>query len=345
MCQPEQSLGLRARIHKEGSHTVLDSTTTATPANSPEECFVGIDVAKDQLDVYLLPDGEALEVANDASGIASLVEQLTRWQPTLIVLEATGRYETHVVVELAAAGLPVVVVNPRQARNFARAIGILAKTDRIDATVLARFARDLRPPIRPLPSEKQRLLQELVARRGQLITMRGAENNRLKQTRSKDVKRSVQKMLKLLQQQLDQLEKQLREAIQNSECLKAKDELLQSVPSVGSVVSQTLLIELPELGQLNRRQIASLVGVAPLNRDSGKMRGKRMICGGRAAVRAALYMAALVGSRCNPIIRNFYRRLRDAGKPAKVALTACMRKLLTILNTMVANNTPWRNPT
>lgn len=321
-----------------------DSSTTSMTPNRAGECFVGIDVAKAQLDVCLLPGGETFQVANDAGGIASLVEQLITRQPTLIVLEATGKYETNAVVEFAAAGLSVVVVNPRQVRDFARAIGVLAKTDRIDAAVLARFARDVRPPIRRLPSEKQRFLQELVARRQQLVTMHGAESNRLKQTRSKDVKRSVQKMLKTLRQQLDQVQQQLREAIQNCECLKAKDELLQSVPSVGTVVSQTLLIELPELGQLNRRQIASLVGVAPLNRDSGKMRGKRMICGGRASVRSVLYMAALVGMRCNPIIRSFYQRLRDAGKPAKVALTACMRKLLTILNTMVANNTPWRNP-
>jgi transposase len=322
----------------------MQDFTTSITTNRAAECFVGIDVAKAHLDVCLLPGGETLRVANGARGIARLVEQLTKRQPTLIVLEATGKYETNVLIELAAVGLPVAVVNPRQVRAFARAIGILAKTDRIDAAVLARFARDVRPPIRRLPSEKQRLLQELVARRRQLVEMRGAESNRLKQTRSKDVKHSIQKMLDILQEQLDQLQQQLDEAIQNCESLKAKDQLLRTVPSVGSVVSQTLLIELPELGTLNRRQIASLVGVAPLNRDSGMMRGKRMVWGGRAAVRSALYMAALVGMRCNPIIRAFYQRLREAGKPAKVALTACMRKLLTILNTMVANNTPWRSP-
>jgi transposase len=320
-----------------------DSTATTSITNKAAECFVGIDVSKAHLDVCTLPGGQTLRVGNDARGIARLVKQLTKRQPTLIVLEATGRYETNVVVESAAAGLPVVVVNPRQVRAFARAIGILAKTDRIDAEVLARFARDVRPPIRQLPSEKQRYLQELVARRRQLVVMHAAEGNRLKQTRSKDVKRSVQKMLKILRQQIDQLDELLEEMIRSCECLKARSELLRSVPSIGSVVSQTLVIELPELGRLNRRQIANLVGVAPLNRDSGMMRGKRMVWGGRASVRSALYMAALVATRYNPIIRGFYQRLRDAGKPAKVALTACMRKLLTILNTMVANNTPWRN--
>jgi transposase len=321
-----------------------DSTTNPTTPNSASECFVGIDVAKAHLDVCLLPGGETRQVANDARGVAKLVNLLTTRKPTLIVLEATGKYETNVLVEIAAAGLPVAMVNPRQVRGFARAIGLSAKTDRLDAALLARFARDLRPPVRPLPSENQRLLQELLARRRQLIEFRSAENNRLKQTRSKDVKRSIQKMLDVLQKQLDQLQQQLDEAIQNCDCLKAKDELLQSAPGVGAVVSHTLLIELPELGTLNRRQIACLVGVAPLNRDSGIMRGKRMVWGGRAAVRSALYMAALVATKCNPIIRDFYKRLRDAGKPAKVALTACMRKLLTILNIMVANNTPWRKP-
>lgn len=320
-----------------------DSSNTFIVGNQNQE-FVGIDVAKDRLDVHCLPIQQTLELGNDAQGIADLVEYLNQRQPALIVLEATGGYEIAVVAELAARQLPVVVVNPRQVRDYARALGILAKTDRIDAAVLARFARDVQPEIRPISTKKQRQLQELIARRRQLIAMQTAEKNRLGQAHAKRVQGSIKAILKIIAKQLQQVEDLLAETIESCSAMRAKDALLQSVPGIGPVVSRTLLVDLPELGRLNRHQIASLVGVAPINRDSGKMRGRRTVWGGRGSVRAALYMAALVASCHNPIIKTFYQRLIAAGKPAKVALTACMRKLLVILNTMVANNTPWRIP-
>ena len=310
----------------------------------PGEVFVGIDVSLRHLDVCILPGESLLRFANDAAGIGLLVQELRSKGATLIVMEASGGYETAAAAELVTAGLPVAIVNPRQVRDFARAAGILAKTDAIDAAVLARFARDMRPPVRPFPSEKERFLQELVARRRQLVAMHTAESNRLKQAHADDVRHSVRTILDALEQQLDHVEQQIGEAIQACSAWRAKDQILRSVSGVGPAVSRTLLADLPELGQLNRRQIASLVGVAPLNRDSGLMRGRRTVWGGRANVRAALYMAVLSASQFNPIIQAFYSRLRAAGKPGKVALTACMRKLLTILNTMIANNTPWKNP-
>jgi transposase len=310
------------------------------------EYFVGIDVAKATLDVALLdgalePSGEVWRVPNDAAGIPDLVTRLVPLAPTLIVLAATGGYEIPITAALASAGLPVVVTNPRQVRDFAKACGRLAKTDVLDARLLARFAAQVRPTPRPLPSAAAQLLDALVTRRRQLIEMLTAETNRLGVARG-PVQRDIRQHIRWLERRLHDVDAELEAAIQASPIWRAKDDLLQSVPGVGRVVSRTLLAELPELGQLSRREIAALVGVAPLNRDSGQRRGSRLVWGGRAPVRAVLYMSALVASRANPVIRSFYERLRAAGKPPKVALTACMRKLLTILNAMVRHQTAWR---
>lgn len=312
------------------------------PRDGGQACFVGIDVSSKQLDVGILPGEEFQEFTNDSQGINGLVKHLKACHVKLIVMEATGGYEVDVAAALAAAGLPIVVVNPRHVRDFARSLGILAKTDKIDARVLARFARDVRPEKRAFPSDQERFLRELLTRRSQLSGMRTAELNRLRQARSEDVKQSVQAIIDVIEEQLRAVEKEISRAMQTCSTYHAKDRILQSTPGIGVVVSHTLLIDLPELGTLNRREIASLVGVAPINRDSGRLRGRRTTWGGRARVRSALYMAALVASRHNPTIKAFYQRLRNAGKPAKVALTACMRKLLTILNTMIARETPWR---
>ena len=307
-----------------------------------EVCFVGIDVSSEQLDVAVLPGRERQEFTNDSRGIKRLVKFLNGRNVELIVMEATGGYEIDVAVALHEAGLPIVVVNPRQPRDFARAVGILAKTDKIDATVLARFARDVHPEERSFPSEKERFLRELLTRRSQLVKMRTAESNRLKQARSKDVQESVQAIIDAIKKQLHAVEEEINNAIETCSTYQDKNRILQSIPGIGPAVSHTLLIDLPELGSLNRREIAALVGVAPINRDSGQFRGRRTTWGGRANVRSTLYMAALVGIRWNSTIKAFYQKLRKAGKPAKVALTACMRKLLTILNTMITNETPWR---
>jgi transposase len=307
-----------------------------------EVCFGGIDVSSKQLDVGVLPGGELEKFANDSRGIKRLVKFLKGRNVELIVMEATGGYEVDAAVALHEAGLPIVVVNPRQPRDFAKAVGILAKTDEIDALVLARFARDVRPEERSFPSEKERFLRELLTRRRQLIGMTNAESNRLQQARSKDVKETVQAILDVIKEQLHAVEEEISQAMETCSTYHDKDRILQSVPGIGPVVSHSLLIDLPELGRLNRREIAALVGVAPINRDSGQFRGRRTTWGGRANVRSALYMAALVAIRWNSTIKAFYQRLRNAGKPAKVALTACMRKLLVITNTMIANDTPWR---
>jgi transposase len=304
--------------------------------------FVGIDVAQATLDVHVLPVAETQQFTRDPAGVRALVEWLKQFQVSLIVLEATGGMETLVAAELAAAGLPVAIVNPRQVRDFARALGILAKTDRIDARVLARFAQDVRPEARPMPSEEERALAELLTRRRQLIQMETAEQNRLALVGSPKVKRGVERLLKLIRKQLQELENELNETIQRSPLWREKDELLQSVPGIGATTSRTLIADMPELGRLSRRQITSLAGLAPFNRDSGKWRGKRAISGGRRSVRCALYMAALTAIRYNPAIAPFYKRLRHAGKPFKVAITACMRKLLTILNVILRDSTPWR---
>ena len=302
--------------------------------------FVGIDVSKARLDVAVRRSGASESFLNDAAGIKELVKRLAEIQATLIVLGATGGVERGVTRALASAALPVVVVNPRQVRDFAKATGQLAKTDHIDAVVLARFAEAVRPAVRPLPDEITLELRALIARRRQITEMIVAENHRLGGA-SKAVKKRIDAHLRWLEAELDRADKDLDQSIRHSPMWQENQDLLRTVPGIGPVISRSLIAELPELGKLNRKQIAALVGVAPLNRDSGTLRGRRSIWGGRAAVRAVLYMAALVASRHNGVIRAFYQRLRSAGKAPKVALVACMRKLLTILNAMIKHKTRW----
>jgi transposase len=306
---------------------------------TPAPWFVGIDVSKAQLDIALRPEGRFV-VPNDETGLAHVVERLRALPVALIVLEATGGLELPLSGALVAAGLPVVVANPRQVRDFAKATGKLAKTDPLDAQSLAHFADVSRPVPRPLPDAQMQALAALLARRRQLIEMLTAEKNRLG-TASHLVHKRLNAHITWLEREVAQAERALAHAIHESPIWREKDNLLRTVPGVGPGLARTLIVDLPELGTLNRKQIAALVGVAPLNRDSGTLRGKRTVWGGRAHVRAALYMAALVGARCNPVIRSFYQRLRDAGKAKKVALTACMRKLLTILNAMLKHRTRW----
>jgi len=303
--------------------------------------FIGIDVAKAQLEFASRPSGETGTVPNAEGGIHALVQRCQALAPTLVVCEATGGYEAALVAALATAGLPVVVANPRQVRDFAKATGQLAKTDAIDAQVLALFAERVRPEPRPLPAAEAEALDALLTRRRQVVEMLVAERNRLLIARPA-VQRDLQQHIRFLERRLREADDNLHTAVKASPVWRVKDDLLQSVPGVGRVVSLTLIAELPELGRLSHKEIAALVGVAPLARDSGTLRGKRLVYGGRAPVRAVLYMAALVASRRNPVIRAFYERLRAAGKPAKVALTACMRKLLVILNAIARSGTPWR---
>lgn len=302
--------------------------------------FVGIDVSKARLDVAVRPVGKREFVANDAAGIEILLQRLRELEPALIVLEATGGVERAVTRALASAEFPVVVINPRQVRDFAKATGQLAKTDTIDAAVLARFGEAVRPALRPLPDEVTWELRAVVTRRRQITEMIVAETNRLSGA-SKGVRKRINAHLRWLEAELKRADKDLDQSIRQSPIWRENEDLLRSVPGMGPVISRTLLAELPELGRLNRKQIAALVGVAPLNRDSGTLRGRRSIWGGRATVRAALYMGALVASRRNAMIQTFYRRLRNAGKAPKVALVACMRKLLTILNAMIKHKTHW----
>jgi transposase len=304
-------------------------------------CFVGIDVAKAQLDIALRPTGERWSVPNDPHGCATLVERLQAVPPTLIVLEATGGLERTVTAALAAAGFPVVVVNPRQARDFARATGQLAKTDALDARALAHFADVIRPTPRPLPDAQTQELRALLGRRQQLIVMRTAEQNRLAGT-SERLAKDIAAHITWLNDRLATLDDALESLLRASPVWRENDDLLQSAPGIGPVCARTLLLELPELGTLTRQQIAALVGVAPLNCDSGTLRGRRTIWGGRAHVRTVLYMGTLVATRYNPRIKAFYERLLAAGKVKKVALTACMRKLLTMLNAMLKHRTPWQ---
>jgi transposase len=304
------------------------------------DCFIGIDVSKATLDVAALPDGESWTVTNDELGLAELAPRLVALAPVLVVLEATGGFEMLAALTLAQAGLPVAVVNPRQVRDFARAMGQLAKTDALDAGLLAAFAQRVRPEPRPLPDEAAQLLESLLTRRRQLVEMLTAEKNRLGFARG-PVKRDITQHIRWLEKRLADVEGDLQDAVAASPLYQAKSDLLRSVPGVGPVTALTLLASLPELGQLSRHQIAALVGVAPMNRDSGTRRGKRLVWGGRAPVRAVLYMATLVGLKHNPVLRRFYDRLRAAGKPFKVAATACMRKLLTILNAMLKHERRW----
>ena len=304
--------------------------------------FVGIDVSKDRLDVHVRPSGQSFAALRDSKGLEQLVGQLRQLPPALIVLEATGGFEVTVAAALASAGLPLAVVNPRQIRDFARAMGRLAKTDALDAQVIALFAERIRPEPRPLADADSQSLAELVARRRQVVEMIGMEVNRLHQARSSRVQRMLRTTLKTLTAQLAQLDHDIDEIIKRSSLWRAADNLLTSVPGVGDVTAHTLIADLPELGQLDRRRVAALVGVAPVNRDSGQLRGKRAIAGGRIGVRNALYMATLSAVRWNPVISKHYKGLVDRGRPKKVALVACMRRLLGILNAIMRTNTPWQ---
>jgi transposase len=305
--------------------------------------FVGIDVAKDRLDVHLRPSGEAFAVGRDAAGLGALVERLAGLAPSLVVLEATGGFEMTVAAALGAAQLPLAVVNPRQIRDFARATGRLAKTDRLDAAAIARFAEAIRPAPRPLPDAAARALGELVARRRQIVEMIGSESQRRRQLGDPRLIRRLDAHLAWLQRELSEIEADLDDAVRGSAAWRATEDLLASVPGIGKTSARTLIAELPELGTLDRRKIACLVGVAPVNRDSGAFRGRRMVLGGRAGVRKALYMPTLTAIRRNPAIRALYARLIARGKPAKVAITAAMRKLLTILNAILKSQTPWHH--
>ena len=308
-------------------------------ASSP--LFVGIDVAKATLEIALRPSAQTWQVIYDDPHVEAFVTQLNELSPTLIVVEATGGLERSLVAALVAARLPVIVINPRQARDFAKATGRLAKTDRIDAQVLAHYGEAIRPSFRPLPDADTQQLRALVDRRRQLVDMMTAEQSRLNTSPAR-VRDSIEAHLAWLQQQLASLDDDLDDMLQSSPIWRERDDMLQSTPGVGPVLSRTLMSQLPELGDLNRKEIAALVGVAPFNRDSGTWRGRRTIWGGRAAVRSVLYMSTLVATRHNPVIREFYERLLAAGKAKKVALTACMRKLLTILNAMVKNQQRWQ---
>ena len=307
-----------------------------------QETFVGIDVSKAQLDVAIhLQDG-ARDFPNDSKGIKKLVAFLQNLAPTLVVLEATGGYEMPVACALGAAQVPVAVVNPRQTRDFAKSTGRLAKTDAIDAAVLAHFAHAVRPEVRPLPDGDARELQALVARREQLQDMVTAEKNR-RGTAIESLRAGLAKHIAWMEKQIAALDSVLDRMIRSSPIWREKDETMRSAPSIGAKTSSKMLARLPELGTLDRRQIAALVGVAPFNHDSGPFRGERHIWGGRADVRSALYMATLSAIRWNPVIKELYQRLKAKGKKSKVALVACMRKLLTILNAMLKNNTPWQD--
>lgn len=313
----------------------MSETTTAL--------FIGIDVSKDRLDMAVYPGERVWNYPNQAQSFPALVSELQSLQPELVVMEATGALETAVAAALAAAALPLAIVNPRQVRDFAKAKGQLAKTDRIDAQVLAHFACAIHPAPQILPDAEQQRFGALVARRRQLVEMLVAERNRL-HTALPSVQERIQTHIAWLETELDDLELELQRTVEQSPVWRATEDLLQSVPGVGPITTYTLLAELPELGHLPPKRLAVLVGVAPLNRDSGRWRGKRTIWGGRAAVRSALYMATVSAVRCNPVLKKYYARLVAAGKPKKVALTAALHKLLTILNAMLKQQTPWHVP-
>jgi transposase len=304
------------------------------------EAYVGVDVSKDLLDAKVLPSNETQQFSNDDAGIKKLIKFLKKIDPALIVFESTGGLEMPAVSSLTENHLPVVIINPRQVRDFAKATGRLAKTDLIDADTIARFARDIRPEVRPLKDEHTQLLSALNARRRQIVDMLVAEKNRL-HTAPKSSIKSIQEHIQWLERSLKDINKDIDKTIKKSPIWRENDKILQSFSGVGPVVSASLLCDLPELGTLNRKKIATLVGVAPLNCDSGRFRGRRRIKGGRANVRRKLYMAAVASIRHNPMMKDFYDRLIDAGKPPKLVLTACMRKILTILNAMMKNRTYW----
>lgn len=302
--------------------------------------FVGIDVAKDSMEVMVHESSKRWNFMNDESGLHKLIAKMKRLSPCLIVLEATGGYENTVATGLQCKGFSVAVINPRQIRDFARSIGTLAKTDILDARVIAHFAAKIQPPPRILPTEEAKRLGAILMRRRQVVTLLTAEKNRLLQA-NPAVRERVKNHVTWLKQELSDISKELKQMVQDDPEWKEKDKIIQSVPGVGPILSITLLADFPELGTLNRKQIAALGGVAPFNRDSGKMRGKRTIWGGRGVVRTATYMAAFAAIRCNPLLTSFFNRLVAAGKPRKVALVACMRKLICILNAMLKNRTRW----
>lgn len=304
--------------------------------------FVGIDVSKSQLDVYVRPTGLAFSLPRTPDGLAELVARLLSLTPKLVVLEATGGFEITAAAAIAGASLPLAVANPRQVRDFARACGQLAKTDTLDAKAIALFAERMQPEARAVPNAEARALADLVARRRQVVEMITAEGHRQREARNPKLATRIGTHVAWLRQELAEIERDLDGAVKGSSVWHANAVLLTSVPGVGNTTARTLLAELPELGSIDRRKIAALVGVAPLNRDSGTLRGRRAVQGGRASVRAALYMAALVAARRNAAVRELYLRLRAAGRPAKVALTACMRKLLTILNAILRTQQPWK---
>jgi transposase len=305
--------------------------------------FVGIDVSKDRLDVHVRPLRHAFAAGRDSEDLQRLAAELVRLGPALVVLEATGGFEVTVAAALAAAGLPLAVVNPRQIRDFARATGRLAKTDALDAEAIALFAERIRPEPRPLAGPDARALAELVARRRQLVEMIGMEKNRLRQATGKRVRKSLAATLKVLEAELARLDRDIDGTVRGSPVWREAEDLLTSVPGVGDITARTLIAELPELGRLDRRRIAALVGVAPVNRDSGRWRGHRAIAGGRVGVRNTLFMATLTAIRWNPVIRAHYARLAAAGRPKKLAIVACIRHLLTILNAILRSGTPWQN--
>lgn len=307
------------------------------------EKFVGIDVSKSTLDVCIEPAVQTLHVAYDEAGISQIVGRLKEVNPALIVIEATGGLEVRIATELASLGLPVAVINPRQARDFAKATGQLAKTDQVDAAVLAAFAKAIRPQVRPLKDADTRALDDMVSRRRQLVDIRVQETLRLGTAASRPMQKSLSKHIAWLDKQIAGFDNDLTKRLRESDVWRAKDDLLRGIPGVGAVTTRTMLAKCPELGTLNRREIAALTGVAPLSNDSGKHRGKRFVWGGRADVRAVLYMATVSAIRCNGPIKAFAERLKKAGKPPKVVIVACMRKLLTIMNSMLKNNAPW-NP-
>jgi transposase len=307
-----------------------------------DSIIVGIDVSKDRLDVAVRPSGEAFAVARNGASVDALAGRLKDLSPQLVALEATGGFETVATAALVAAGLPVVVVNPAQVRAFARAIGQRAKTDLIDAAVIAHFAEATRPQPRPLPDAATRLLADLVARRRQIVEMMAAEGQRERRLADKRLKRSIARLRKALERELAELDGEIRDHVRGSPVWREKEDLLASVPGIGPVIARTLIAELPELGQLGRKQIAALAGLAPFTRQSGQWRGRSFIGGGRTVVRTVLFMGALVGKAHNPLLRAFFERLVSAGKPKMVALIAVARKLLTILNAIIRDNRPWQ---
>ncbi len=309
--------------------------TTSTPA------FVGIDIAKHRLDIFVRPTGERWAAAREDGALPALARRLLEPSPALVALGAAGGLRNRVAAELVAVGLPAAVVNPRQVREFARAAGRLAKTDRIDAEMIARFAEALRPPVRPLGNAASAALKALVARRRELVAMRVAERNRLGATDTERVRQSISAVLDTLERQIAALDEDIDRRVKDSPVWRAREDLLRTVPGVGPTTARTLIAELPELGSLSRRKVAALLGVAPISRDSGKMRGRRTVWGGRHEVRAILYMAAVTAIRCNAHIAAVYRGLRERGKPAKVALTACMRRLIVVLNAMLRDGRSW----